>query len=281
MSEARRIVHAHAKVNLTLEVLGKRPDGYHEIRSVMRTLALHDIIHVEPADKIAVVCDLPGLDGEANLAYRAALLLQREIGYAGGARIDIEKAIPMAAGLGGGSSDAAATLVALNQLWAAGQSLEALSALAARLGSDVPFFLYGGMALASGRGERVTPLPPLRDCTVLLVRPPVAVSTATIYGQVTPAGYSDGSASARLAALPATAPPSEWPLVNGLQAITCRAYPIVAEALSLLKEGGALQALLCGSGAACFGLFAAPNQAEAVAAAARARGWDAWITHFL
>ena len=279
-TEHARMLRAHAKVNLTLEVLGKRPDGYHEIRSVFRRLALHDILRIDPAAALSVVCDVPGLDGPGNLAFRAGLLLQQETGHTGGARIAIAKAIPVAAGLGGGSSDAAAALRGLDALWGTALAADRLASLAARLGSDVPFFLLGGTALGSGRGEILQPLPDLPDCPVLLVRPPVAVSTAAVYGAVTAADYGDGAISARLAALLPGTVPERWPLANDLQPVTCRLYPVVAEVLDALHGWGALQTQMCGSGPTCFGLYNAEHAAERGAERARARGWDAWVTRF-
>jgi 4-diphosphocytidyl-2-C-methyl-D-erythritol kinase len=274
------ILRARAKINLTLEVLGRRADGYHEIRSVMRALALHDTLHIEPAPAVKVQCDLQELEGPGNLAFRAAQVLREATGYRGGARIAIAKSIPVAAGLGGGSSDAAAALDGLNRLWGTGLSRDDLAALAARLGSDVAFFLFGGTALASGRGERIRPLPVQADCPVLLVRPPLAVSTAAVYTAVGPHDYTDGSASERFAALPPGAPPRDWPLVNGLQAITCRLYPEVAEVLAAIDSWGALRSLMCGSGAACFGLFESEREAQCAATKARAHGWEAWVSSF-
>lgn len=273
-------LRSHAKVNLTLEVLGKRDDGYHEIRSVFRRLELHDTVELQPTDALQIVCDRPELASSDNLAYRAALLLQEASGHRGGARIAIEKRIPVAGGLGGGSSNGAAALQGLNRLWHLELSDGDLMAMAARLGSDVPFFLLGGTALAAGRGELLTPLPDLPDCSVLLVRPPISVSTPSIYRGVTPAHYGDGAASARLADLPVDAPPPLWPLTNALQPITCAAHPIVAEVLASIASWGALQTLMCGSGPTCFGLFAERQGAQRAAHAARSLGWQAWITHF-
>jgi 4-diphosphocytidyl-2-C-methyl-D-erythritol kinase len=271
-------IPAYAKLNLTLEVLGKRFDGYHELRSLMCSLALHDTLHLEPAPEIEVRCSLPELAGSGNLAHRAAVLLRAATGHSGGAVITIKKEIPVAAGLGGGSSDAAATLNALNRLWGTGLTGDALRTLAAHLGSDVPFCLAGGVALASGRGEKLHLLPPLPPMIVLLVRPPIQVSTASIYGALTPVGYGDGEMSERVAALMRAVPPAEWPLVNALQPVTIRAYPLVGEVLALLRDLGASPALMCGSGPTCFGLFKTTERAESGARAARERGWEAWVT---
>ena len=195
-------IHANAKINLTLEVLGRREDGYHEIASVMQTIGLFDELRFAPSDQLTLHCNLPELEDRTNLVLRAAELLKVHAGYPGGAEIYLDKHIPLASGLGGGSSDAAATLVALNQLWGLDLGHEDLLQLAAALGSDVPFFLRGGTALAEGRGEKITPLPPMcqpQKEMVLLV-PPVALpnKTATMYGRLTPELYTDGRATRRL-----------------------------------------------------------------------------------
>jgi 4-diphosphocytidyl-2-C-methyl-D-erythritol kinase len=271
---------APAKVNLTLEILGRRPDGYHELRSVFRTLALHDTLLFEPAPDIAVRCTDPALAGSDNLAYRAARLLQARTGAGAGALITILKRIPVAAGLGGGSSDGAAALRGLNTLWRAGLSARELAELAASLGSDVPFFLVGGTARAAGRGEVLRPLPHPQPCPVLLVKPPIAVSTAAIYRLVTPDLYGTGEHTARFEAMAAQTPPGGWPLYNALQALTCRAHPIVAEVLESLQRWGATQSLMCGSGPTCFGLFRSETVARHAATLARRHGWWAWVTQF-
>jgi len=274
------IVEAHAKLNLTLEVLGKREDGYHEIRSVIRSLALHDLIEVEPATEIDVLCDVEGLGGESNLAFRAAELLRSATGTPLGARISIRKFVPVAAGLGGGSSDAAATLKALNRLWQTHLNAIDLSVLAAELGSDVPFFLVGGTALAQGRGEVVSRLPEQGDCQVVLVNPGFGVSTAEIYGGVTSSMYSSGEASSRFVELPTDYPVAQWPLVNALHPVTISMYPEVAEILEYMQSWGAVQTQMCGSGSTCFGLFLEPARATAAVHAAATHRWRAWHTHF-
>ena len=154
-------VLAFAKLNLTLEVLGRRGDGYHEVRTILQTVDLADQLEIRPYPSLRVECDDPALNGEANLAWRAAKALARSRSIQPRASIFIQKRIPVGMGLGGGSSDAAAALIALNQLWGLSLGAEELAQVAAELGSDVPFFLWGGTALAEGRGERVKPLPPL------------------------------------------------------------------------------------------------------------------------
>jgi 4-diphosphocytidyl-2-C-methyl-D-erythritol kinase len=275
------IVDAHAKLNLTLEVLGKRADGYHEIRSIMRTIAMHDTLEIEAAPEIEVCCENSGLDGRANLAYRAAELLREATGNSQGARVTIDKGIPVAAGLGGGSSDAAATLVALNKLWRTGIGTDDLLRLAARLGSDVPFFLFGGTAVASGRGERLSRLDDQPDCPIVLVNPGFAVSTAAVYGAVSDALYSLGEASDQFARLQPGTDPVLWPLVNALQSVTTTQFPEVADILSQLAAGGAVQYMMCGSGPTCFGIFDQQEGALAAVVEAKAQGWQAWHTHFV
>lgn len=271
---------AAAKVNLTLEILGKRQDGYHEIRSVFRQLALHDVVRLAHAPTIEVCCSDSALAGTANLAHRAAHLLAQVTGYQGGARIAIEKHIPVAAGLGGGSSDAAATLQGLCRLWHKAVPAPRLRHLAAELGADVPFFLLGGTAIGSGKGDLLTPLASPATCPVLLVKPPIVVSTAAVYAMVTGDAYSSGEVTARFAAMPPETAPRSWPLTNALQPFTTQAFPVVAEVLRALRDWGALQALMCGSGPTCFGLFSATDSAERAAREARRSGWSAWVTAF-
>jgi 4-diphosphocytidyl-2-C-methyl-D-erythritol kinase len=200
-------VRAPAKVNWTLEVLGKRPDGYHEVRSVMQTIDLCDTITLERADGISLTlagdaAALAALPVEDNLAFRAAVRLRDRAGGAPGARITIEKRIPASAGLGGGSSDAAATLRGLRALWRLDIAEGELATIAAGLGSDVPFFLRGGTAIASGRGEVVEPLPDAVAPRLTLTAPPPSAATdktARMYAALRPEHYTDGARSAALA----------------------------------------------------------------------------------
>ena len=198
----RVTVIAPAKVNWSLEVLRIRPDGYHELRSVLQTIDLHDVIVLERADGISleVVGDAILADHapETNLAYRAAIALRERTGLRHGVRIRLEKNIPVAAGLGGGSSDAAAILRGLNALWAAGQPPMNLIEIAGELGSDPPFFIVAGTATVSGRGEHVEPLPDALAPSLLLATPPAAhrgEKTAQMFASLTPADYGEGDAT--------------------------------------------------------------------------------------
>ena len=164
------IEKAYAKVNLTLEILGKRRDGYHDLASVMQTVNLFDTVTVSEADSIIVDCDGLEIDTEMNLATKAASVLKNRTGIRSGAKILIKKRIPVSAGLGGGSSDAAATLRGLNQIWKLGLSVDELADIAASVGSDVPFLLRGGTALVRGRGEEVRQIAPAKISSFLIVK---------------------------------------------------------------------------------------------------------------
>ncbi|MDP6513706.1 MAG: 4-(cytidine 5'-diphospho)-2-C-methyl-D-erythritol kinase, partial [SAR202 cluster bacterium] len=193
---------AHAKINLTLEILGRRDDGYHEIVSVIQTISLCDTVSIDQSDSLEMECDIEGLDVRDNLAYRAALLLKERSNTALGARINIQKRIPVSAGLGGGSADAAAVLIGLNQHWELGLSIDELKDVASRLGSDVPFLLNGGTAMLTGRGERVRTLPPVELPWLVLLCPEIEVEnkTATMYSNMSSSSYTRGALTRKLEA---------------------------------------------------------------------------------
>jgi len=194
-------VPALAKINLTLEVLAKRRDGFHEIRSVIQTISFCDRLHFQPADTIEFGSNLSDWVAGESLVSRTVSLLKDVTGCSKGATIEVNKCIPLLSGLGGDSSDAAATLRGLNKLWELGLSREQLLELAWRLGSDVAFFLYGGTALVEGRGEIVTPLPPVPPVCVVLLMPPVPRmkgKTGEIYAALGINHYTDGQVTRRL-----------------------------------------------------------------------------------
>lgn len=276
-----RLVHtAPAKINLTLDVLGRRADGYHEIASVMVRLELHDTIEVEPADELVLECSGVAIPAEQNLALKAAWLLQDVTGYRGGARIRLTKRIPIAAGLAGGSSDAAATLLALARLWGLEEHLPASPGeLAARLGSDVPFFLDGPVALAEGRGERLTPLPPLPRRPVVLLKPPFALSTADVYGALRPNDYSDGSTTRRAVQ---EIRAGRWPprelYVNVLERAAFRLCPELGRYRETFLAAGASAVRMSGSGPALYSLFDHAEVAGAVHRRLIECGCEAYLT---
>ncbi len=186
---------AYAKVNLTLEVIGRRDDGYHDVTTILQTVDLADTVVIRAADELAVECDVADLSGEGNLAWQAAAALAVRAGIVPRAHIRIEKRIPVASGLGGGSADAAATLVGLNRLWRLGLSGEELADVASGLGSDVPFLLDGGTALGVGRGDELAALPGLPESRMLLVVPgsSIEAKTPTMYRALRPEDFSDGA----------------------------------------------------------------------------------------
>jgi len=194
-------VLAPAKINLTLEVLAKRQDGFHEIRSVIQTVNLCDGLRFRLSQNIEFKCSLPDWTPEESLVSKAVSLLQEATECSKGAAIEISKCIPLVSGLGGDSSDAAAVLRGLNKLWELGLSQEKLLELAVQLGSDVAFFLYGGTALVEGRGEKVTPLPPFPHMWVILVVPHVPRlqgKTKQLYARLNASHYTDGQITKRL-----------------------------------------------------------------------------------
>lgn len=262
-------LRAPAKLNWTLEVLGDRPDGYHEVRTVLQTLALSNRVTFTPAAGLSLT--LHGEPGPladeplgANLAYRAAALLREQSGHRDGAHIELEKAVPIAAGLGGGSSDAAAVLRGLCRLWNLSISHDELAALAAGLGADVPFFLRGGLALAAGRGDAVTPLPdgpPQRLVIAWPARPPAADKTARMYAALRPEHYTDGSRTEGVAArLRAGEAIRDEDLRNVFEEVLPVVDPDAARAFEAARDLG--RPHLGGSGPAFFSLLE-PGQAAA------------------
>lgn len=266
---------AYAKVNLTLAVGEKRPDGYHEVVSVMQRVSLHDTLTAEQTrEGITLACSDSALpSGEENLAHRAASLFFRETGIAGGAALTLEKRIPSQAGLGGGSSDAASALLALRKLYAPALSDTELETMAAALGSDVPFFIRGGTQLATGRGEVLSPLPPLTNGWFVIVKPTESFSTPAMYR--------------RLDELPPACTPPLPPLQGGLPALASGLFNRFEAAIpagsavwdikARLAAYGALASLLSGSGSAVFGLFDTETAARAAVEALR----PAWPEIFL
>ncbi len=252
-------VPAHAKINLTLEVLARRGDGYHEVKSILQTIDLADSVRFQPAPDLRVECDNPALRGEDNLVWRAAEALANLAGIRPRAHIFVEKRIPVGLGLGGGSSDAAAALVGLNRLWGLSLTRADLAKVAEGLGSDVPFFLWGGTALATGRGESIIPLPPLSaGFPVTLICPPDTIpdKTATLYSRLTPDHYSDGSITAQMRHSLVNGTFTPDMLYNAFEQVAVEAFP----ALELVHRQIDLLSLprlhLSGAGPA---LFYAPS----------------------
>lgn len=256
---------APAKLNLVLEVLGKRSDGYHEIRSLVQAVSLCDVLSFEPAEHVSLGCTEPSLQSSDNLVVQAAEVLREVSGCGRGVKIELEKRIPWNAGLGGGSSDAAAALPALNRLWELGLATSDLVGLAARLGSDVSFFIHGGTALVQGRGEEVTPLPASSPRWFVLLLPPLTKpprKTHQLYSRLDARHFTGGELAARAAeACSQGKPVSASMLFNAFDEVAFDAFPGLEEFWKRLQQAGALDIHLAGSGPALF----APVDGEAEA----------------
>ena len=262
------LYRAPAKINLALEILGRRPDGFHEIASVIQAVGLYDELRVAPAATLRFTCDRSTLAGPDNLVLRAARALQDTTGCQRGAALRLCKGIPVAAGLGGGSSDAATALVALNRHWRLGLPLAELSRIGATLGSDIPFFLAGPTAFVSGRGERVEQLLSPPPGWVVLVRPRQPLSTAAVYGALRPDGYSDGRRARRLATALRRGHVPDWGtvLTNGLAATAAHLCPAITTIRRRLHDAGACYVQVSGSGPTVFALCASETAARRIAA---------------
>lgn len=278
-------VRAFAKINLDLRVVGTLPDGYHEVRTILQTLALHDTLTFEPRrGPLEIVCDTPGvpLDGR-NLVWKAlALVHQRVRGRTGepsGLRVTIEKRIPAEAGLGGGSSDAAAALLAASTSWGLDLDLPSLARLGAHLGADVPFFLAGGTALGLGRGDEVSPLPEPPATPIVVLKPRFGVSTAEAYRWVDEDVRLRGRRSPRR--LPATWPGWAVGATNDMEAPVARRQPGIRRAVQALTRAGAVYAAMSGSGSAVFGVFADADAARQAETALGGREWTVLRTRTL
>jgi 4-diphosphocytidyl-2-C-methyl-D-erythritol kinase len=272
---------AYAKVNLTLEVLGRRDDGYHDIVSILQTISLCDTIALELSDDVSLICDRPELESPDNLALKAAHLLKEASGCDKGVRVRLQKGIPVSAGLGGGSSDAAATLRGLNQLWGLGMALEDLAHLAARLGSDVSFFLHGGTAMVSGRGERVRPLPPADLEWLVLLAPDIEMEskTAALYGRLRGANFTRGALTRKLEARirgGGDVPPQF--LFNAFDDIAFDAFPGLKQYWDALYSLGAREIHLAGSGPSLFAPVSRKEVGTAIELLLRHKhGWNAHL----
>lgn len=278
-------VTAPAKINLTLEVLRQRPDGYHEIRSVLQTIRLCDTLYLQAGDGVIFSCDMPGWSAEKSLLRRAAKLLQNATECNIGVKIDINKCIPLMAGLGGDSSDTAALLRGLNELWGPGLSLEEMKKLAGQLGSDVAFFLHGGTALAEGRGEIITPLPTLPRMWVILVVPDVVRKpgkTGQMYTSLKPNHYTDGTMTQKLIRTLHKAGKFNTSLLfNTFENIAFNIYSGLSVYKEHLKKLGAPNVHLAGSGPALFAMFQDKTGAEDLYVRCKDQGMETYLAETL
>lgn len=263
---------AYAKINIGLDVLRRREDGYHEVRMVMQTVDICDDLLFEKTEQPGIVIqtnhdELP-VDGN-NLIYKAADLLFREKGITEGVKITLTKRIPIAAGMAGGSSDAAATMRGLNELFGMGYSIQELQELGVKLGADIPYCLVGGTMLSEGIGEILTPLPAPPECFLVVAKPDINVSTAFVYGnlhadRLTYHPDIDGMVDALYAG---SLQGITDRLGNVLETVTVKEYPVIEQIKELLRNMDAENALMSGSGPSIFGIF---RQKETAQAAARA-----------
>jgi len=272
-------VPAPAKLNWTLEVLGKRADGFHEIRSVIQTISLCDSLHFQLSQEVIFKSDMPDWIPEKSLVSRTTKLLQETTGCSKGAIIEVDKRIPLVSGLGGDSSDAAATLRGLNKLWELDLSQEKLLELAMQLGSDVSFFLYGGTALVSGRGEIVTPLPPLPHIWIVLVVPSIPrlpEKTKRLYDSLNVNHYTNGQISERLAGeLREGSEPTT--VFNTFENVAFTLFPELKIYREHLIKLGADNIHLAGSGPTLYTLVKDKAQAEDLYTRCQQQGLETYL----
>lgn len=259
---------AYGKINLGLDVIRKRPDGYHDLYMIMQTVGIYDDVKIKVTDnkgEIVVKTDAAVLpNDEGNLAYRAAKLLMDEFDVDAGVEIYIKKVIPIAGGMAGGSSDCAATLKGVNLLFGLGLDEEELKKRGVTLGADVPYCVMGGTAIARGIGDELTKLPAPPQCHVIIAKPGISVSTAYVYGHIRPdkiekrpdiEGIINSIKEGDLKGMASR-------LYNVMEEVTVGEYPIIEEIKKVMLEGGALNSIMSGSGPTVFGLFDDKEKAE-------------------
>ena len=267
-------IEAPAKLNLGLEVIGRREDGYHDVATIFLAIDLFDHLALTRHEELVLRCDSPELERDTNLALRALGLLRDESGAGDGAHLDLTKRIPAAAGLGGASSDAAAALLAAHELWRLGISRDRLQSIASRLGSDVPFFLHGGCALGRGRGDRLTTLPVPEGCWFVVAVPDVIIprKTAMLYAFLEPADFSDGSRILDQAdRLESGLPFEEDSLGNAFARPLYTHYPELTDLPDVMRQAGARSVAITGAGPAHYAPAADPQDAGRIAERLRDR----------
>lgn len=279
------VVSAPAKINLTLEVLDKRSDGFHEICSIIQSVDLCDTITLEKSHDISIDCDMPGWLAEKSLVSKAVALVREDSGLAAGVKLDINKRIPLMSGLGGDSSDAAAVLKGLDELWGLGLTNDKLKEYAGRLGSDVFFFLNGTTALVEGRGEIIRPLPPLPRMWVVLVVPDVTTTagkTAAMYAALKSAHLTDGAVTRKFVNILQEGYPIDSSLLfNTFENIAFDDFNIRRVYIEHLEKLGAPHVHLCGSGPALYTLYKDEKQAEDLYIRCNDQGVQAYLVNTL
>ena len=260
---------ALAKINLGLDVLRRKEDGYHEVKMIMQTINLHDQIHIRKIEEeeIRIRTNLYYLpNNENNLAYKAAKMLKDEFGLPGGVSINLKKVIPVAAGMAGGSSDAAAVLFGINKMYGLKLSMQELMDRGVKLGADVPYCIMRGTALAEGIGEKLTKLPAMPKCHILIAKPPINVSTKFVYENLHANDLKAEDHPPVDAQIEALKEGDLEKLVanmgNVLERVTVPEYPVIQEIKQLMMENGALGAMMSGSGPTVFGIFTSYTKAK-------------------
>ncbi|MBI2828500.1 MAG: 4-(cytidine 5'-diphospho)-2-C-methyl-D-erythritol kinase [Acidobacteria bacterium] len=281
------VIRAHAKINLDLRVLGTRADGFHELRTVFQTISLHDTIACVPREgPFAIECAAAGVPlDRSNLIWRAADALWRALRRSGPARdvvVRLDKRVPLQAGLGGGSADAAATLVALARAWRVPVRPAQLTDLGGTLGADVPFFLAGGTALGLGRGDEIYPLTDLPRHWVVLLLPGFGVSSREAYDWYdAERDLARGSFGREPQHVPGPWPSRAAQMINDLEAAIARHHPEIDQMKAALRRAGALAAAMSGSGSAVFGLFQKRRDALTASDRLSGSGWRVLLTETL
>lgn len=257
---------AYAKINLGLDVLGRLENGYHEVKMVMQTVGIYDELSFEKTEVGIVVTTDSGEipTDENNLIYKAAKLMIETYGISEGVRIHLKKNIPIAAGMAGGSTDAAATMKGMNRLFDLGCDMKELMELGVRIGADVPYCVMGGTALAEGIGEKLTALPPAPECILLIAKPDINVSTKYVYEHLDAEGVDEHpDIDGMVAAIEAESLQGILDRMgNVLETVTVKAHPIIDTIKERMKDLGAAEAMMSGSGPTVFGIFTDENKAR-------------------
>ena len=268
------VLKSYGKINLGLDVLRRREDGYHEVRMIMQTVGLYDLLTMKKIkdDKIQMTCNLTFLPtDERNLVYKAVKLMKDKYHIKDGVEINLNKRIPVAAGMAGGSSNCAAALKGMNQLFDLGLSIDELCEIGVTLGADVPYCVMRGTVLAEGIGEILTPLPACPKCHVLIAKPPISVSTKLVYEKLDSHeienhpdidGIIDGLYDQDITKVASR-------MGNVLEKVTIEEYPVIEQIKNVMKEQGALNAMMSGSGPTVFGLYETKEKARKAAAKIR------------
>ena len=259
-------LNAHAKINLSLDVLNRREDGYHNLRMIMQTIQLHDTVNIYKIPSgVEIYCNAPYVpNNNTNIAYKAAEAVLNRFKPGAGARIEIEKRIPVAAGLAGGSTDAAAVLKGINMLFELGIEQNELMQIGKTIGADVPYCIMGGTALAEGIGEKLTPLPPVDKIPVILIKPKIGVSTAWVYKRLNLEMLDERPDTDRL--IDAIGKQDikfiSTNMRNVLESVTITKYPVIGKIKKALMDSGAVGSMMSGSGPTVFGIFDDNGKAE-------------------